>query len=194
MARRIMWYVVLMVLSTGLSVAADLVSGKRAYAQRDYATALKEFTAAAEQGNAEAQLIVGKMYMLGQGTPKDLDRAIRWFKAAAAQGDLDAEFFLGAMYLLPRKDVSEGLKWLQIAAQRGSPDAQVLLGMTYLKGQDLPHDLVQADMWLQLAAAKGDKIAESQCAEAEKRMTTDQIARARALASAWKPQEAAKRQ
>jgi hypothetical protein len=47
------------VLCAGLAFGADLASANRAYEQKDYAKALKEFAALAEQGNAEAQLAVG---------------------------------------------------------------------------------------------------------------------------------------
>ena len=93
---------------------------------------------------------------------------------------------LGAMYLLPAKDVHEGLRWLRISAEQGTPDAQLLLGMAYLKGTDLPHDLVAADMWLHLAATKGDKLAPSQCEQAEKQMSPEQIAKARMLITEWR--------
>jgi TPR repeat protein len=170
-----------------VSIAGDFESAKRAYAAKDYATAVREFTEVAEQGNAEAQLIVGKMYMIGQGIPTDSDRAMKWFRAAADQGNADAQFFLGAMYLLPQKDISEGLKWLKLSAQQGMQDAQFLLGMAYLKGQNFTHDFVQAYMWLQLAAAQGGEFYQSQLIEAAKQMSPDQIAQGRALAAQWKP-------
>src|SRR5215471_7646787 len=178
-------------LCAGASFAADLESAKRAYHQKDFPTAVKEFTVLAEQGNWEAQLILGKMYMLGQGVPKDSDLAIKWFRAAAVQGDSEAQFFLGAMYLLPQKDVAEGLKWIRLSAEQGEQDAQFLLGKAYLKGQNFAHDAVQADMWLRLAAAHGGEFYQSQLAEAERQMTPDQIAQAKALVAAWQPKAAA---
>jgi len=60
-----------------------------------------------------------------------------------------------------------------------------------LKGQNLAHDFVQADMWLRLAAAHGGEFYESQLAATEKQMTPDQIAQAKALAAAWEPKVAA---
>ena len=45
-------------------------------------------------------------------------------------------------------------------------------------------------MWLQLAAAQGGEFYQSQRNEAEKQMTPDQIAQAKALAAAWKPKVA----
>jgi TPR repeat protein len=182
---------VLLCTCTRPPAAAEFESAKRAYAKRDYATAIKEFTAVADRGNADAQLIVGKMYMLGQGPPKDSDQAIKWYRAAADQGNADAQFFLGAMYLLPQRDIAEGLKWLRLSADQGMQDAQFLLGMSYLKGQNFTHDLVQADMWLLLAAAHGGEFYRLQRDEAEKQMTPDQIAQAKALASQWKPRVAA---
>jgi len=170
-----------------LSTAADFESAMRAYEKKDYAGAFKEFAVVAEEGNMEAQLIVGKMYMIGQGVDKDSEQAIKWFKAAADQGNADAQFFLGAMYLLPQRDIPEGIKWLKFSADQGMQDAQFLLGMAYLKGQNFAHDLVQADMWLQLAAAQGGGFYQRQRDEAERQMTADQIAQAKALAAAWKP-------
>jgi TPR repeat protein len=174
-------------LCSHLSTAGDFESAKRAYAEKDFTTAMREFTEVAEQGNAEAQLIVGKMYMIGQGVPKDADQAMKWYRDAANQGNADAQFFLGAMYLLPQRDIAEGLKWLKLSAQQGMQDAQFLLGMAYLKGQNFTHDFVQAYMWLQLAAAQGGEFYQSQLNEAAKQMTREQIAQGKALAAEWKP-------
>jgi TPR repeat protein len=169
-------------------MARDFDSAMRAYKEKQYTAALTEFTAIAAQGNADAQLIVGKMYMIGQGVEKDSDQAMKWFRSAASQGNVDAQFFLGAMYLLPQRDVEEGLKWLRLAAAREMQDAQFLLGMSYLKGQNFTHDPVRADMWLRLAAAQGGEFYQSQLVEAERELTPDQIEKAKALAAAWKPQ------
>lgn len=178
----------LVLFSASFSLAADLESAKRAYHERDFPTATKEFTLLAQQGNWEAQLILGKMYMLGQGVPKDPDLAIKWFRAAAEQGDSEAEFFLGAMYLLPQKDISEGLKWLRLSADQGDQDAQFLLGKAYMKGQkELPRDPVQGDMWLRLAAKNNKQFYQDELNSAERLMTPEQRAQGKELAALWKP-------
>lgn len=177
----------------GLAAGADLASANRAYEAKDYATALKEFTVLAEQGNANAQFILGKMYMIGQGVLKDPDQAAKWLKASAAQGNSDAQFFLGAIYLLPRRDVLEGVKWLRLSAEQGNQDAQLLLGKTYMDGlQELPRDPVQGEMWLRLSAKNNLPFYEAQLAAAEKQMSPDQIAKGKSLAEAWKPKPARK--
>lgn len=183
--------VFLLVVSSARLHGTDLQAGRNAYERKDYANAMKELAPLAQGGNVDAQLLLGKMYMLGQGVPPDAGLALKWFRAAADQGNAEAEFFLGTMYLLPAKDIPQGLKWLRLSAEQGTADAQLLLGMAYLKGSDVPHDLVQADMWLRLAAAQGDKFAISQYERAERQMTPDEIEKARTLTEAWRPRIAA---
>ena len=67
-------------LCAGLAAGADLESAQHAYQQEDYATALKDATTLAEQGDAEAQVLLGRMYLTGRGVPKDPDTALKWFK------------------------------------------------------------------------------------------------------------------
>ena len=190
--RRFSRCVFMMLICGSLSVGADIESGKRAYQQKDYATALKEFTPLAEQGNQDAQLFLGKMYMLGQGVLKDPDQAIKYLKASGEQGNAVAQFFLGAMYLLPHKNIIEGVKWLRLSAEQGQQDAQLLLGKSYLQGdKELPRDPVQAEMWLQLAAKNNLEFYQTELLAAEREMSPDQIAKGKALAAAWKPKTAA---
>ena len=172
----------------GASVAADLESARRAYARQDYATAVKEFRALAEQGNREAELALGKMYMSGQGVSRDSDQAITWLKRAAVQDDSDAEFFLGSLYLLPQRDIGEGLKWLRLSAEQGNQDAQLLLGKAYIQGaKELPRDPVQGGMWLQLAAKDNKQFYQDELRAAERQLTPEQAAKAKTLADEWKP-------
>jgi TPR repeat protein len=176
------------VLSAGLLAGADLASAKRDYQEKNYDAALKKSTPLAQEGNADAQVLLGRMYMMGQGVNQDRDRAMKWFKAAAVQGNADAEFLLGSMYLLPQQDVSEGMKWLRLSADQGMQDAQYLLGKTYLQGiKDAPQDLVQAAMWLLLAAKGNTEFYQNELRSAEGRLTMDQLAKAKSLADNWKP-------
>jgi len=170
------------------SVAADFKSAERAYKQKDYATAMREFAPAAKQGNAEAEVYLGRMYLLGQGVPQDREEAIKWFKASADQGNADAQFFLGTIYLLPHKDVAQGLMWMRLSAEQGNQDAQLLLGQSYMQGlKELPRDMVQADMWMRLAAKGNLPFYELQAEGAEREMSSADIKKAKALAAAWKP-------
>ena len=69
---------------------ADFKAGEEAHQRGDYATALKEFRPVAQQGDADAQFILGVMYSKGQGVPQDDVQAYMWVNLAAAQGIEDA--------------------------------------------------------------------------------------------------------
>ena len=66
----------------------------------------------------EAQYQVGRMYLEGNGTPKDAVQAARWLRLAANSGQRNAQALLGSM-LFRGKDVSRqaamGLFWLTVA-------------------------------------------------------------------------------
>ena len=183
------------VLSTGLSAVSDLASAKRDYQEKNYTAALNESTSLAEQGNAEAQVLLGRMYLMGQGVTQDSAQASKWLQAAAVQGDADAQFLLGSMLLLPQRDVGEGLKWLRLAAEQGMQDAQYLLGKAYMQGAErLARDPVQGGKWLRLAAKNNKQFYQDELQSAERQMTPDQVAKAKELADEWKPTARAVRQ
>ena len=60
--------------------------GVRAYEQKDYTTAIKQFGLLAEQGIARAQYNLGSMYQQGQGVPQDDVQALMWSILAAVKG------------------------------------------------------------------------------------------------------------
>ena len=65
---------------------ADFDSGLSAYMRSDYRAAYAEFAPLADQGNADAQNMLGYMYARGQGVPQDFVQAHVWFNLAAAAG------------------------------------------------------------------------------------------------------------
>ena len=81
----------LLVLAAGIAVfAADFGTGMMAYQSGDYATARKEFETLANQGDKDAQLILGDMCAKGQGVAVDVVEAWKWYQLAAASGARDA--------------------------------------------------------------------------------------------------------
>jgi TPR repeat protein len=75
----------------GSTVQAGLAEGVDAYKRRDYALALTEFLAAAQQGDVTAYRNLGVMYALGQGVVTDDRQAVGWFRLAADQGLAEAQ-------------------------------------------------------------------------------------------------------
>lgn len=60
----------------------------------DAQSAVKDFTRAANLGDAYAQDMLGRMYLLGTSVPKDRNTAIAWLEKAAAQGYRPAQELL----------------------------------------------------------------------------------------------------
>ena len=72
--------------SSGVSWSADFQKGSDAYDRGDYATALKEWTPLAEQGDVPAQTALGWIYRDGEGVPQDFVYAHMWGNIAASNG------------------------------------------------------------------------------------------------------------
>lgn len=75
-----------------LCAGADFQTGKRAYDQGDYPTAIREWLPLAEKGDAEAQRSLGDMSRYGRGIPVDEPQALRWYRSAANRGNVKARF------------------------------------------------------------------------------------------------------
>ena len=73
--------------SAGLSWGADVLKGLNAYNSGDCATALREWTPLAEQGDASPQFNLGLMYVMGTGVIQDYVRAHMWWNIAASSGN-----------------------------------------------------------------------------------------------------------
>lgn len=88
--------IMVMVVAAGSSgpVSADFGAGYTAYERGDYQTALKEFSEAAKQGHAAAQVSLGWLYAQGLGVTQDDKQALYWYGRAAAQGHRDARAIL----------------------------------------------------------------------------------------------------
>ena len=171
--------------SAGESWSADFQKGVAAYKSGDYATALREWTPLAKQGDADAQFNLGQMYDKGQGVPQDYKTAVKWWKLSAEQGDASAQHSLGVMYDKGKgvpKDYKTAVKWYKLAAEQGFASAQGNLGVMYAFGDGVLKDYVYAHMWGNIAATNGNKKGAMLRDDFEKKMTPAQIAEAKKLA------------
>ena len=133
--------VLLALLLTASIARADYQSGFEAYSNGDYATALKEWQAAADKGEARAQHGLGLLYDLGRGVPADPAQAAKWYGLAAAQNLPDAQSNLGMLYAEGRgvpKDMVKANQLWTLASQAGDAAAQFNLGLSYYRGEGVP--------------------------------------------------------
>ena len=131
----------------------------------------KKIQLSAEQGDTDAQYLLGRMYAEGRGVRQDKDQATYWYKKAvegyrkaAEQGDPEAQFELGLMYANGygvSKDEIKAFQWLQKAAEQEHGDAQYGLGEMYFKGQGVTKDRSNASEWYQRAEKHGNSDAKT---------------------------------
>ena len=141
-----------------LLAIAGFDEGVEAYAQADYAKALAEFKPLAERGDAGAEYFMGFLYRYGYGVKVDHGEAGKWFRMAADQGDARSLYYLGKMY--------EG-------------------------GEGVERDPVASHMWYSLAAKhaanpRDAAYTREDIKKLERKMTPEQIAKAKEMAAQWK--------
>jgi TPR repeat protein len=169
---------------------ADFETGMDAYERGNYATALSEWRPLAEEGNAQAQLHLGRLYHQARGVPQDSTTARQWYEKAAAQGYASGQNNLGSLYADGKgvpKDETKGVQWIRKAVEQRDANGQASLGKMYRNGRGVPQDNVQAYMWFTLGAANGATRGAVLRDELAIPMTSAQLAEAQNLARAWKP-------
>ena len=111
----------------GVESLGDLYSSgwgvpeNKAYAGELYRKALEQYRAAAGEGDARAQYLLGRMYHVGHGVSTDYPEAAKWYRMAAEQGNGDAELAIAYMYKQGKgveKNYAEARRWFSRAAER----------------------------------------------------------------------------
>src|SRR5438034_10360518 len=72
-------------LCAGVAAGADLESAQHAYQQEEYAAALQDAAALAVQGQAEAHVLAGRLFLTGRGVPRRPGAAFRGLMVGAVE-------------------------------------------------------------------------------------------------------------
>lgn len=121
-------------------------------------TGIEALTAAAEQGNADAQFQLASSFDHGREVQQDRAIAFVWYRKAAEQGHADAKNSLGSLYQAGEgveQDYAEALRWYKSAADNGLPQGIHNLAYLYDLGLGIPEDDVRAVQLYRQAAAGG---------------------------------------
>ncbi len=96
-----------------IDVYEPLLAGKRAFQSKDYVEARRLFLRAAELGNAEAMVFLGKLTWQGWGGPADHIAGIEWLRKAAERGHVGAMQSLESIYGTPgpTENRNEASRW-----------------------------------------------------------------------------------
>ncbi len=181
---------------TAPAAFADYEDGVTAAQNGDYATALREFTTAAEAGLDLAQYNLGILYYLGQGVEQNYAEALRWTLTAAEQGHVNAQFNLASLYYYgtgTAVDYAQALRWNLAAAEAQHAGAQHSLAKMYELGEGTEVDLVRAHFWASAsqytANAEQDAAAAAEATallgELAAKMSAAQISEARKAFAEW---------
>jgi TPR repeat protein len=142
---------------------ANLNDGIDAYAEGDYKTAIQHWELLANNGSANAQFYIGRMYEKGVYFPKNDYWAVHWITKAAELGLPDAEYTLGYIYRNGAgvvKDINQTVKWFKKAGKKGHNKAQFNLGAMYINGDGVNKSMKEAKYWINLAINNGHLRAE----------------------------------
>lgn len=99
-----------------------------------YSDALKWYKKAADQGNTDAEVNLGSLYLNGQGVEKNEIQAVRFFKLAAENGNAAAQSNLALMYLsgigLEQNSVS-AIYWFEKAMAQNYVNPEALKALHF---------------------------------------------------------------
>lgn len=143
-----------LLLAAGIAAAAAPEGPGAAYRRGDYAEAIKLLLPAAKQGRADAQIMLGQMYLKGEGVPADPIRAAEWIGRAAEGGSPIAEYTLGVFSssgIGGPKNAEAALRWYRRAAHQHYADAAFNLAVMYHAGTDTERNDILAFNWINAA-------------------------------------------
>lgn len=118
------------------------------------------FLRAAELGDPEAQVAVGRSYEQGlPGNRPDLDTAFSWFAKAASHGYAPGHYQLGRCYatgIAIPVNYDEAIRHYQLAIQGNVLAAFAPLAVMYERGHGVLKDPVESSSMLKKGADRGD--------------------------------------
>jgi uncharacterized protein len=119
-----------------------------------YGQTIAELKRNAENGDAQAQLELGKAYYKGENVNPDTTLAVQWINKSAEQGNAEAQLQLG---LILEK---QAFKWVKKSAEQDNAEAQFQIGIYFYNGTGVSQNEQKAKYWLEKAAKNGIEIAE----------------------------------
>ncbi len=159
----------------------------------DFITAHRNARLLAEQGDANAQVLLGALFQDGWGTAKDHDVAVTWYRRATEQGHPVAQVLLANRYRDGEGVCEDREKMLELyhtAANQDYATAQYALAAMYYFTS--PPKRIRAYKWAKLAAARlkvapHKDLMVSIIGWLEEDMAPEDLAEAERLISEWKP-------
>jgi len=126
------------------------------------------FRSAAEAGDPEAQSLLGRMYLDGEGVEQSDKKAFKWISLAAEQDEPYALDYLGYMHYEGKgteQSFEKALDCFVRSAEEGNPEGAFNAASMYLQGESTDIDLSKAEEYFLMAADSGDPMALTELAK-----------------------------
>lgn len=121
----------LLIILGGRPAFAEIETARDLMEANHFEEAMQELLPAARSGNAEAEELIGVMYAMGLGVPRDDKRAFEWYLRSAMKGHPGAQSGVGWYYEVgrgvPEPDLVRAYMWYVLSAIGGDPDAAISL-------------------------------------------------------------------
>lgn len=143
--------------SSNWSLASTIDHGRDAYEDGRYGAALRTLMPLADEGNADAQSIVGAMLYAGKGSKRQPLRGMEYLLRAAEQGHAIAQHGIGVIFGEKNEfiDIKKSEKWIRRSADQGYAIAQYDLAVRLSGGDVMPRNPKEAIKWYTKAAEQG---------------------------------------
>jgi TPR repeat protein len=133
--------------------------GEAAYASGDFASALEMLSPLADNGDVDAQYVLGLMYANGQGVDQSFYEAGKMYRLAGEQDHSAAQVNLGSLfencYGNGPCNSEAAAAWYRRAADQGDAIAQYNLGVMYGTGRGVPESEWKAKELFRKSAEQG---------------------------------------
>lgn len=140
-------------------VFADaLIKGETPDGKPHMQEAITWLTKAKDMGDAEAATELGRIYIEGNGVPKDYKLALESFSLASKEDDAVATYYLGYMYengLGVDKDYAKAAKYYEDSSSFDNADATYALALLYESGKGVTKDATKASELFEQACLFG---------------------------------------
>lgn len=177
--------------NTAAQFALATIYAEGRHVPRDFAAAAQWYTKAAAQGLAPAQYRLASFYEKGLGLPRDLVQARAWYQKAAEAGNVRAMHNLAVLAAdggdSDKPDYATAAQWFKKAAEYGVHDSQYNLAVLLARGLGVQQNFVSSYTWFAIAAAQGDTDAARKRDDVGARLTSNQLAAAKAMAASFRP-------
>jgi len=155
------------VLNGLLKAAAIPLADVPAVLDASYSAEAKMALEHAENGDAKAQDVIGRMLLVGgRGIKKDEAEGIKWLAKASklSPDDADFEVKLGNIYSYgwdgEDRNFPAAITWYRKAAAQGSAEGLYKVGYLYDTGEGVTQNAAEAMKWFIQSAEKGNAKAE----------------------------------